>query len=137
MLNENQAKRAALKFLVGADNKATYKYVDTLITVSNYFNNMSHKTACKAMSIIYEAGYVICAGECMFDKDCWHNLVRVITDSMRVTETYTSTQIHDIVIDAIGVDIDDIVSVLLQQKLIRTVSRYVNGRYITVYAKNW
>lgn len=137
MYDRNKAVLAALKFLVSTEVGKTYKYAPTLCDVKELMPDLDNETLNEAMGIIFRSGYNIGNGELMFDGDCWHDLVDVVADKLKPTENYMTYQIRDIVIHLLGVDIDSIVSVLLQQKLIRGVNRYVNGRYITVYTKTW
>lgn len=136
-MSDTKARLAALKFLAQADQKELHTYAATLCAVAKLIPEMSQDDIQKAMGLIYDCGDKLGVGEVMFSAKCWHKLAHVITDSITDSNNYTSSQLHDLVISVLGVDIDDILSVLLQQKLIRTVNRYVNGRYITVYAKNW
>lgn len=137
MYDAKKAKLAALKFLVKAEVGTVYKYEPVLNEIATILPDMDNETINQTMQLLYVAGYVGGIGGVMFDGNCWHEFVDVITDELSYSNNYMTYQIRDIVIQLLGVDIDSIVSVLLQQKLIRGVTRYVNGRYITVYTKTW
>lgn len=143
MINEKQAKVAALKYLYTVDKRATHKYHDARRAMAEIMGSEGadtqdyQETLNSAMGMAYFKGHQLGGGEVYFTPDCRYDLVGVIADELKDTENYMTYQLRDVTIHLLGIDIDDIVSVLLLQKLIRSVSRYVNGRYITVYTKTW
>ena len=143
MGHDKQARLAALKFLLNIDPRAAYTYADARKAMTDIVNseNVSpeyyQNILNSACGLAFFKGYKLPIGGVIFKRDSWHDFVDVIADELTFGENYTTRNIHSIVNRLLGVDIDDIVTVLCQQKLIRSVVRYVNGGYTTVYTKNW
>lgn len=58
-----------------------------------------------------------------------------LADSLTIGVNYTISELRYQSGLVIGVDTDDLISLLLTHELIRPVTRYVNGKYKTVYTR--